>query len=171
MRCAPVTRYRRLAAQRGRRARGGSHSALAPVSSAQLPARYRSDRSERLDRETIHKIKRGIPAKPKDWVGVTPDGQIVTGDADGNAVDEGHISDYARSGAETIPKWVWGLLAFAALIALIVLFATGVGEAALILAGVGMVAAAIIKGALRLAGRDEPQQASSEVQSPDNTMA
>jgi hypothetical protein len=107
-----------------------------------------------LDRETIHKIKDAIGAAPDTWVGVTPDGHIVTGDSDGNIEDHGHISDYARSGSESIPKWVWGLLAFAAVIALIVLFATGVGEVAVILAGAGVAVTAAVMAVLRAVGRD-----------------
>jgi hypothetical protein len=107
-----------------------------------------------LDRETIHKIKDAIGAAPDTWVGVTPDGHIVTGDSDGNIEDHGHVSDYARTGGENIPKWVWALLGTAAAIALIVLFATGVGEVATILAGLGWAATAIILAVLRASGRD-----------------
>src|SRR5258708_6965671 len=102
-----------------------------------------------LDRETIHKIKDAIGAGPRDWVGVTPDGHVVTGDSDGNAEDHGHVSDFAMNGAEQVPKWVWGLLAFAALIALIVLFATGVGEVGLILAGASAVVIFAVTAVLR----------------------
>lgn len=118
-----------------------------------------------LDRETIHKIKDAIGAAPDQWVGVTPDGHIVTGDGQGNVEDVGHISDYARSGAEQIPKWVWATLGFVAAIALIVLFATGVGEVAVIVAGLGTVTAAIILAALRAAGI----QPSGPVASEDTT--
>jgi hypothetical protein len=126
-----------------------------------------------LDRETIHKIKDAIGAAPDTWVGITPDGHIVTGDSEGNVEDHGHVSDYARSGSESIPKWVWGLIAFAAMIALIVLFVTGVGEVGLILAGAGAAVVLAVKAALRAAGRDpgpvaaadsgEPSTADSEV--------
>lgn len=105
-----------------------------------------------LDRETIHKIKDAIGARPDTWVGVTPDGHVVTGDSEGNAEDHGHVSDLARMGAENIPKWVWGMLTITAAIALIVLFATGVGEIGLILAGVGTAAAAVIVAVLRASG-------------------
>lgn len=109
--------------------------------------------SSGLDRETIHKIKRAIGAAPDTWVGITPDGHIVTGDSEGNVEDHGHISDYARSGSESIPKWVWGMIGFAAMIALIVLFATGVGEVGLILAGAGAALIFVVSAALRAAGR------------------
>jgi hypothetical protein len=61
-------------------------------------------------------------------------------------------------GAESIPKWVWGLLGLAAVITLIVLFATGIGEAAVIVAGLGWAATAIILTVLRAAGRDTGEQ-------------
>jgi hypothetical protein len=49
---------------------------------------------------------------------------------------------------------VWGLLAFATMIAIIVLFATGVGEVATILAGASAVVVLAVRAALRAAGRD-----------------
>ena len=109
-----------------------------------------------LDRETIHKIKDAIGAGPRDWVGITPDGHIITTDGEGNAEDHGHVSDYARSGAEQIPNWVWGLLAIAAVIGLIVLFATGVGEVGMILAGASAVVVLAVTAVLR---RVRPEQA------------
>ncbi len=109
-----------------------------------------------LDRETIHKIKDAIGAGPRDWVGITPDGHVVTGDSEGNAEDHGHVSDFAMSGADQLPKWVWGLLAFAAMIALIVLFATGVGEVGVILAGASAVVILAVTAVLR---RVRPEQA------------
>jgi Domain of unknown function (DUF4157) len=109
-----------------------------------------------LDRETIHKIKDGVGAGPKDWVGVTPDGDVVTTDPDGNAEVHGHASDYQRNGAENIPKWVWAAIVaacgFAAMIAIFVLFSTGIGEVGLILAGAGAVVVFIVRSALRAAG-------------------
>lgn len=48
-----------------------------------------------IDRGGIHDIKDGIGARPDDWVGVTPDGDVVTTDPEtGEAVDQGNISDY-----------------------------------------------------------------------------
>jgi hypothetical protein len=117
-----------------------------------------------LDRETIHKIKDAIGAAPDQWVGITPDGHVVTGDSEGNVEDHGHVSDYARSGGENIPKWVWGLLAVGAAIALIVLFATGIGEVGLIVAGLGAAATAVVLAVLRASGRatDSPAVAAVE---------
>lgn len=114
-----------------------------------------------LDRETIHKIKDGIGAGPQDWVGVAPDGHVITSDPDGNAVDNGHVSDFSSNGVETIPKWVWGLIGIAAAIGIIVLFATGVGEVGLILAGASAVVILAVKAALRAVGRDSSATAST----------
>jgi RHS repeat-associated protein len=48
-----------------------------------------------IDRGGIHDIKDGIGAKPDDYVGITPQGNIVTTDAKtGKALDQGHISDH-----------------------------------------------------------------------------
>ena len=115
-----------------------------------------------LDRETIHKIKDGVGAGPKDWVGVTPEGNIITTGPGGNAVDNGHTTDYARNGSENIPKWVWAVLGFAAMIGLIILFATGVGEAGLILAGAGAAVVFIVTAALRAAGRESQPVAAAD---------
>ncbi len=121
-----------------------------------------------LDRETIHKIKDGIGAGPKDWVGITPDGEIITTDSEGNAEPQGHVTDYTRNGSEYIPRWVWGTLAFAAMIALIVLFATGVGEAGLILAGAGAAVVFVVNRALRAAGREPATVAGAETAATSN---
>jgi hypothetical protein len=115
-----------------------------------------------LDKETIHKIKDRIGAGPKDWVGVSPDGHVITGDSEGNAEDHGHVSDYARSGAERIPRWVWGLLSLAAVIGLIVLFATGVGEVGLILAGAGAAVVAVVNAVLGSSGRGKGRSSGEE---------
>ncbi len=51
-----------------------------------------------LSKDEIHKIKDGVGAGPRDWVGITPEGHvIVTGD-DGHAVDEGPADSYYREG-------------------------------------------------------------------------
>jgi hypothetical protein len=48
-----------------------------------------------IDKDGVHEIKDGIGAKPKDWVGITPDGGIITTDPEtGEAVDQGNIIDY-----------------------------------------------------------------------------
>jgi len=121
-----------------------------------------------LDRETIHKIKDGIGAGPRDWVGVTPDGEIITTDGEGNAQDEGHVTDYARSGSENVPKWVWAVIGFVAMIGLVVLFATGVGEVGLILAGAGAFVIFVVRSALRAAGRDPGPVAENDQQNTED---
>lgn len=39
-------------------------------------------------------MKDGVLAGPKDWTGVAPNGDVITGDSDGNAVNNGPITDY-----------------------------------------------------------------------------
>lgn len=124
-----------------------------------------------LDRETIHGIKDAIGAGPKDWVGITPDGEIITTDSDGNAENHGHVSDYARQGSESIPRWVWGVIGFAAMVALIVLFATGVGEVGLILAGASAAVIFVVHAALRAAGRESQPVAAAEQEAESQESA
>ncbi|MBI3562866.1 MAG: RHS repeat-associated core domain-containing protein [Gammaproteobacteria bacterium] len=50
------------------------------------------DQDKRLDREKIHKIKKGIRARPRDWVGVSPDGRIWVNE-DGTPSYVGNIDD------------------------------------------------------------------------------
>ena len=47
-----------------------------------------------LGKEHIHAIKDGIRAGPKDWTGISPDGDVISGDAEGNAVNNGPYGDY-----------------------------------------------------------------------------
>jgi RHS repeat-associated protein len=46
-----------------------------------------------LSRDDIHRIKRGVGAGPTDWVGITPDGDVIT-DENGKAVNQGPFKDY-----------------------------------------------------------------------------
>ena len=46
------------------------------------------------DKDNVHDIKSGVDAKPTDWVGVTPDGRVITGDHEGNAVDNGPVDSF-----------------------------------------------------------------------------
>lgn len=48
-----------------------------------------------LSRELIHRIKKLLRAKPKDWTGITVDKQIVTTGGDGLVIYHGHLSDYS----------------------------------------------------------------------------
>jgi RHS repeat-associated protein len=53
------------------------------------------DKVPGLDKEKIHKIKEGISAGPEDYVGITPEGGIITTDPEtGKSQDEGNISEY-----------------------------------------------------------------------------
>jgi len=47
-----------------------------------------------LDREDIHNIKEGVGAGPKDWTGIAPNGNVITGGPKGSAVDNGPYTDY-----------------------------------------------------------------------------
>jgi hypothetical protein len=48
-----------------------------------------------LDRETIHKIKQALGIEPDAWVGIGPDGEIITTGGDGEAQVQGNIKDFA----------------------------------------------------------------------------
>ena len=49
-----------------------------------------------LSKDDIHNIKKGVGAGPPDWTGITPDGRVITGDPDGNPVDNGPYGPYIR---------------------------------------------------------------------------
>ena len=46
------------------------------------------------DKDDVHGVKGGLEAGPQDWVGITPDGHVITGDHKGNAVDNGPVGPY-----------------------------------------------------------------------------
>ncbi len=52
------------------------------------------DKIPELDKDKIHDIKRGIGAKPKDWTGISPNGDVITGDSEGNAVNHGPYDSF-----------------------------------------------------------------------------
>ena len=100
-------------------------------------------------RDDIQGIKDGIGAGPKDWVGSTPDGHVITTDPNGNADDHGSADDYVHrtSHAEqrarsAIPGWVWGLIGAAAALAIVARFASGVCEFAAL---VGLMGASMLR--------------------------
>ena len=47
-----------------------------------------------IGKDDIHDIKDGVGAGPKDWVGITPDGDVITTGDDGKAVDHGNVNVY-----------------------------------------------------------------------------
>ncbi|GFM50158.1 sugar-binding protein [Pseudomonas cichorii] len=47
-----------------------------------------------LDKDDLHGVKDGVGAGPRDWTGVAPNGDVITGDSNGNAVNNGPISTY-----------------------------------------------------------------------------
>ena len=49
-----------------------------------------------LGRQEIHDIKDGVGAGAQDWTGIDPQGNVITGDHNGNAHDNGHFTDYTR---------------------------------------------------------------------------
>ncbi|KAB8194411.1 type IV secretion protein Rhs, partial [Lysobacter maris] len=46
-----------------------------------------------LSSEDIHRIKDGVSAGPRDWVGISPDGNVWINEG-GEASDQGHFGDY-----------------------------------------------------------------------------
>jgi RHS repeat-associated protein len=51
-----------------------------------------------LSKDDVHNIKDGVNAGPRDWTGITPDGNVITGDNEGNAVDNGPMDIYLPGG-------------------------------------------------------------------------
>jgi hypothetical protein len=47
-----------------------------------------------LDKDDVHDIKDGVGAGPQDWTGIAPNGDVITGDHEGNAQNNGPYSDY-----------------------------------------------------------------------------
>jgi len=58
------------------------------------PAGTRPIDESDLDKDDLHGVKDGVSAGPQDWVGISPDGDVITGDADGNAVNNGPLKGY-----------------------------------------------------------------------------
>ena len=51
-----------------------------------------------LSKDDVHTIKDGVRAGPQDWTGIAPNGDVITGDSDGNAVNNGPKGDYLPGG-------------------------------------------------------------------------
>jgi hypothetical protein len=47
-----------------------------------------------LDREKVHQIKDKLGLGPKDWTGITPDGDVIVNDGEGNVENLGQYTDY-----------------------------------------------------------------------------
>ena len=47
-----------------------------------------------LDKDKIHGIKKGVGAKPADWTGIDPEGNVWTGDGEGGAENHGPFDSY-----------------------------------------------------------------------------
>ena len=144
---------------RGRRRRGPKETSKGARPKNCPPGTKPIDQSG-LDKDDVHGIKEQIGAGPKDWVGVTPDGHIVTGDDQGNVIDHGPKESYlhrSNSGAEeraqeAIPSWVWAVIGTAAAAAIIACFASGVCEAAGLIALMGEGIATLVIEILEAAG-------------------
>jgi hypothetical protein len=52
------------------------------------------DKIKDLSKDDIHGIKDGVGAGPKDWTGITPDGDVITSNTDGTAENHGPYIDY-----------------------------------------------------------------------------
>ena len=123
-----------------------------------------------LDREDIHKIKDRIGAGPKDWVGVTPEGEVITTDEEGNAENHGPATDYLREAHPEIPSWVWALVAVIGILvvfAIVACFATGICEFGAVVAGLSYATALLVLNLLRRAGiRDSGGTAALPAEGP-----
>ena len=47
-----------------------------------------------LSKDDLHGIKEGVGAGAQDWTGIAPNGDVITGDHEGNAVNNGNYKDY-----------------------------------------------------------------------------
>ncbi|MGH6777758.1 MAG: RHS repeat-associated core domain-containing protein [Bradyrhizobium sp.] len=59
-----------------------------------------------IPRGDIHDIKgpKGLQAGPTDWVGVTPEGNVITTGPNGEAVNNGHVDDYTNRPLKQFPR-------------------------------------------------------------------
>lgn len=59
-----------------------------------LPTGTRGIDQAGLTKDQVHAVKDGIGAKPNDWVGVDPNGDVWTGSITGEAINHGPWRDY-----------------------------------------------------------------------------
>jgi len=120
-----------------------------------------------LTHEEIHSIKDFIGARPTDWVGVTPDGHIITTDEEGNAEEQGTTDQLLPGGTSEkrnilsdIPDWIWSAIVAAGLVALVAgCFMSGVCAFAAVTVGLGTAAAAALVLLLKTRGVHDDSQA------------
>jgi hypothetical protein len=122
-------------------------------------------------RDEVHEIKEEIGAGPRDWVGISPEGHVISTDPDGSAVDHGSAEEYLHRTTDNgedrahqwIPRWVWGVIGVAAAAAIVACFASGACEFAALVALLGTATAALVIEILRTAGiSDSGAQASAD---------
>jgi hypothetical protein len=127
-----------------------------------------------LDHVQIHDIKDGVGAGPADWVGISPDGHVITNDENGNAEDHGPWKDYTNSRYE-VPDWLWKALVGVALaagtLAVVVCFATGPCTIGTLIGALGYAAAILVIGLLTGAEGSNGTVASKENDRENNGQA
>ncbi len=100
-----------------------------------------------LSHDQIHDIKRGVGARPQDWVGISPEGEVITSDEEGKAVNNGEWETYTLSKYE-VPSWLWKALAGVTLaagtLATIACYVSGPCTVATLISGLGYSAAMLI---------------------------
>ncbi|MFT3777042.1 MAG: RHS repeat-associated core domain-containing protein [Ottowia sp.] len=56
-----------------------------------------------LGRGEIHDIKDGVGAGARDWTGIAPNGDVITSDPEGNAINHGPADDYTQESTGLYP--------------------------------------------------------------------
>jgi hypothetical protein len=79
------------------REKDGSESRPNNCPTGTIPIDVAKDKLD-LDRDDIHKIKKGVGADADTWTGIDPDGNVWTGGIDGIGSRGGHYTDYLPRG-------------------------------------------------------------------------